>query len=104
MKRFVLLAMSLMLCFLLAFAAQADPDVIIEPDAAGVPEQVVAQLVADYPDAGLITITHHYTANEATQDSAAADSFRPAPYAATTAGILTVGLVLLACRRKAYTA
>lgn len=103
MKRFILLAMSLMLCFLLAFAAQADPDVIIEPDAAGVPEQVVAQLVADYPDAGLITITHHYTASEATQDSAAADSFQPAPYA-IPACILTVGLALLVCRRKAYTA
>ena len=58
---------------LLPISAPADPTVVIEPEAAGVPTEVVAQIISDSPDAGAITIIRHHTASEIPQAAVQAD-------------------------------
>lgn len=60
MKRIVIAC--LMLCTLLLASAHAEPIVAIVEDAAGVPDAVIDQIIADYPEAEAILILKWLTA------------------------------------------
>lgn len=60
MKHFALVC--LLLCTLLLTAAHAEPIITIEDDAAGVPDAVVDQIIADYPEAEAIVVLKWLTA------------------------------------------
>ncbi len=101
MKR-ILLFVLLLLCLIPVVLADG-PDVFVAEGAEGVPQKVIDQIVADYPDAGAITIMALHTATPSAAPDVAPDAAPALPLWLWALGcaILLVGVAgLLLIRRR----
>lgn len=98
MKRWTLIAL-LMLLVLLPLGSHAAPTVTAEPEAAGVPAAVAAQLAAEYPDAKAIVMTRHHTGTSPLP-APAVSAVSPAQHFVLPALLLTLGAGLCALYAK----